>query len=331
MKAAVFDTHNFERPYFSDLNRRFGHELTFLELRLSETTAGLAAGQRAVCLFTHDSANEAVLRRLKEGGVEFIALRSAGFNHVDLRAAKKLGIQVARVPAYSPFAVAEHTVALMLALNRKLCRSVARVRELNFSLDGLVGFDFHGKTVGVVGAGRIGAAVARIMSGFGCEVLLNDAKVSSDLEAIGARYVSREELLERSHVITLHLPLTEESRHMIDAAAIARMKKGVMLINTGRGGLIHTQALIQALKSGHIGSAGLDVYEEEENIFFRDLSDSVLQDDTLARLMTFPNVLITAHQAFLTQEALHNIVEATLENLRQFESGEPLANKVEAP
>lgn len=331
MKAIVFDTHKFELPYFTEMNLRFAHELKFLEIRLNEETASLAAGQRAVCLFTHDQASASVLRRLKEVGVEFIALRSAGFNHVDLGAAKELGIRIARVPAYSPYSVAEHSVALMLALNRKLCRAVARVKELNFSLDGLVGFDFHGKTVGIIGAGKIGAAAARILSGFGCELLLHDPHPNEELIRLGARYVRKEEIFERARVISLHLPLSDFSRHIIDSRAIAQMRDGVMLINTGRGGLIDTQALIQGLKSGKIGAAGLDVYEEEENIFSRDLSDSVLQDDLLARLMTFPNVMITAHQAFLTQEALHNIVETTLENLSQYERGETLKNEVAMP
>jgi D-lactate dehydrogenase len=331
MKTVVFDTHAFERPYFAELNQPAGHELAFLELKLSEQTAHLAAGYPAVCLFTHDQANAAVLRKLKEGGTRFLALRSAGFNHVDILEAAALGIKVARVPAYSPHAIAEHAVALILALDRKLCRASARVRELNFSLDGLVGFDLHGKTVGIIGAGRIGGALARIMRGFGCQVLLHDLLTDPALEAAGARYVPLEELLRHSDIISLHLPLMKESWHIINAAAILRMKEGVMLINTGRGGLVDTKALIDGLKSGKIGSAGLDVYEEEENIFSMDLSFSVLQDDTLARLMTFPNVIITAHQAFLTEEALRGIVKITLSNLSEFERGQALTNEVRLP
>ncbi|MGZ3685181.1 MAG: NAD(P)-dependent oxidoreductase, partial [Bdellovibrionota bacterium] len=245
--------------------------------------------------------------------------------------AARLGIKVTRVPAYSPYAVAEHAVALMLALDRKLCRAVGRVRDLNFSLDGLVGFDLHGKTVGIIGGGRIGGVLARIMKGFGCKVLLHDMLANPELEALGASYVSLGELLERSDIVSLHLPLTASSHHMIGAAAIEQMKPGVMLINTSRGGLIDASALIAGLKSGRIGAAGLDVYEEEENVFFQDLSATVLQDDVLARLMTFPNVLITAHQAFLTQEALHNIVETTLASLNEFERKIPLTNEVRIP
>ncbi len=331
MKAVVFDTHKFEKPFFDALNEQHGHDLTFLDLRLTEQTAHLASGYPAVCVFAHDQVNAVVLKKLKEAGVGVIALRSAGFNHVDIKEAAALGIKVVRVPAYSPYAIAEHAVGLMLALNRKLCRAVARVRELNFSLDGLVGFDLHGKTVGIIGAGRIGGALAKIMKGFGCKVLVYDLLEDQRLMAMGALYVPLDQLLEQSDIISLHLPLTQNSHHIINANAIAKMKHGVMLINTGRGGLIDTKAMIDALKAGKIGAAGLDVYEEEENVFFQDLSCSVLQDDILARLMTFPNVLITAHQAFLTEEALRGIVSTTLTNLSEFERGQPLQNEVRVP
>ncbi|HEY8278782.1 MAG TPA: 2-hydroxyacid dehydrogenase [Bdellovibrionota bacterium] len=330
MKAIVYDIHSFERPVFAQLNEKYRHDLTFVDMRLSEQTVQLAAGFPAVCAFAHDQLNTAVLRKLKEGGTQLIALRSAGFNHVDIREAARLGMKVVRVPAYSPYAIAEHAVGLILALNRKLCRASSRVHELNFSLDGLVGFDLHGKTVGVVGAGRIGGAFARIMKGFGCRVLLHDLLVDPELEAIGATYIGLEDLLRISDIISLHLPLTKDSHHLIDAEAIAKMKKGVMLINTGRGGLIDAKALIGGLKSGKIGFAGLDVYEEEENVFFQDLSSGILQDDVLARLMTFPNVLITAHQAFLTNEALQAIVSTTLANLDSFERG-AIENEVRIP
>jgi D-lactate dehydrogenase len=331
MKTAVFDIHKFEQPFFAELNEKYGHELTFFDLRLSEATVHLAYGHQAVCVFAHDQVNAMVLGKLKEQGIALVALRSAGFNHVDLAEAAALGIKVVRVPAYSPHAIAEHAAALILSLDRKVCRASARVRELNFSLDGLVGFDLFGKTVGVVGCGRIGSVFTRIMKGFGCDVLAHDMLVNPEVEALGAHYVPLDDLLQCSDIVSLHLPLTHSSHHMINAAAIARMKKGSMLINTGRGGLIDTKALIDGLKSGKIGAAGLDVYEEEENVFFKDLSSSVLQDDLLARLMTFPNVLITAHQAFLTQEALHGIVKTTLFNLDQYERGLPLENEVRIP
>lgn len=331
MKAAVFDIHKFERPWFDELNRKFGHELGFFEYRLAADTAHMAQGFPAVCSFANDKVDAAALERLHKGGCRFVALRSAGFNHVDLNAAIRLGIRVARVPAYSPHAVAEHAVALLLALNRKICRASARVHELNFSLDGLVGFDLHGKTAAVVGAGRIGSVAARILAGFGCRVLLYDKQQDLKLaESIGARYAALEEVWSLADIVSLHVPLNPGTRHMIDARALAEMKRGVFLINTGRGALIDTKALIEALKSGQVGAAGLDVYEEEENVFFQDLSGTVLQDDVLARLMTFPNVLITAHQAFLTQEALRGIVETTLANLRDFERGGVLANEVKA-
>jgi D-lactate dehydrogenase len=331
MKTAVFDIHGYERPYFTELNPKHGHELLFLEFRLSAGTASAARGCRAASIFAHDRADAPALAALKEAGVELLALRSAGFNHVDLAAAAGLGIKVVRVPAYSPYAIAEHAVALILALDRKIVRACARVRELNFSLEGLVGFDLHGKTVGVVGTGRIGSAFARIMRGFGCRVLAFDLLASPELEALGVKYVSFDELLGGSDIVSLHLPLTPSSRHLLGVDAFARLKPGAMIINTGRGALIDARALIDGLKSGRIGAAGLDVYEEEENVFSEDLSASVLQDDVLARLMTFPNVLITAHQAFLTREALHNIVGTTLQSLTDFERTGALPNEVRMP
>ncbi len=331
MRAAIFDAHAFERPVLTEANQVYQHDLVFLEPRLTRETAPLAQGFPVICSFANDCLDAETLGILSRGGVRLVALRSAGFNHVDLKAAAQLGIRVTRVPAYSPYAVAEHAVALALSLNRKIHRAFNRVRELNFSLDGLVGFDLHGKTVGVVGTGRIGAAFCRIMHGFGCAVLAYDLQPDATLTA-GAqvRYVSLPELFAASDVISLHVPLGPSTRHLVDDQAIGLMKPHVMLINTGRGGLIETTALVKALKEGRIGSAGLDVYEEEENIFFRDLSVTGLQDDVLARLLTFPNVLITSHQGFLTQEALMNIAETTLMSIRDFEAGDSLANEVRA-
>lgn len=279
----------------------------------------------------NDRLDADTLAILKAGDVRLVALRSAGFNHVDLGAAARLSLAVVRVPEYSPHAVAEHAFALLLALVRKIPRAAARVRDANFSLDGLVGFDLFGKTVGLIGTGRIGAVAARIAAGFGCQVLAHDTRPSQRLvDEIPLRYVDLDELYRASDVISLHVPLTPATRHLVNEAAFARMKPDVVLINTGRGALIDTRALIRALKRGRIGAAGLDVYEEEEAVFFRDLSDQVLQDDVLARLLTFPNVLITSHQAFLTREALANIASTTLANVTAFEHGEPLANEIRA-
>ena len=327
MKIAVYDSHRFEKAPFEEGNKRYGFELVFLEPRLTPETAVLAQGFPVVCCFTNDRLSAETLKVLKEKGVRLVALRSAGFNHVDLKEAARLSIKVVRVPAYSPHAVAEHAVCLILALNRKIHRAYSCVRELNFSLDGLVGFDLNGKTVGLIGTGRIGQVFARIMTGFGCQVLAHDVKPDAELSGT---YTSLDEIYRKSDIISLHVPLTPETRHLIDEKALARMKRGVMIINTGRGALIETHALVSALKSGHVGSAGLDVYEEEENFFFQDLSGQVLQDDTLARLLTFPNVLITSHQAFLTEEALRNIAETTLANIHEFEQGLPLRNEVSA-
>lgn len=328
MKVAFFDMHRFEKKAFDEVNTRFDHEIRYLESRLTPETAKLASQFPVICAFVNDRLNEATLTILKSEGVRLIALRSAGFNHVDLCAARKLALPVVRVPAYSPHAVAEHAVALLLALNRKITRANSRVRELNFSLEGLVGFDLFGKTVGILGTGKIGTVMATIMKGFGCNVLAYDLETNLDLIALGVQYVQLDEIYSRSEVISLHVPLNETTHHIINEASLAKMKPGVYLINTGRGGLIDTKALITSLKHGHLGAAGLDVYEEEENIFFQDLSESCLQDDTLARLLTFPNVLITSHQAFLTHEALKHIAETTLENISSFEKTGLLINEV---
>jgi D-lactate dehydrogenase len=276
----------------------------------------------------NDALDRTVLETLAAHGTRLVALRSAGFNNVDLAAARDLGITVARVPAYSPHAVAEHAVGLILALDRKIHRAYARVREGNFSLSGLVGFDLFGRTVGVVGTGKIGLAFARIMAGFGCRLLATDPARSTEAEGLGVRYVELDELLAGSDVVSLHCPLTPETRHLLDARRIRLMRRGAMLINTGRGALVETRAVIDGLKSGHIGHLGLDVYEEEEALFFEDRSQVVIQDDVFMRLLTFPNVIVTAHQGFFTREALHNIAETTLANVTAFERGRGELNVV---
>jgi D-lactate dehydrogenase len=331
MKIAMFDTHGYDREFFSRTNERFGFDITYLEPRLGRSTAKLAEGHDVVCAFVNDRADGETLRTLHTGGVRLIALRSAGYNHVDLAVAAELGLPVVRVPAYSPHAVAEHAVALVLALNRKIHRASARVREWNFSLEGLVGFDLYQKTVGVIGTGKIGKVAATIFKGFGCQVLCYDVFPDAEWAAkLGARYVSLDELYPAADIVTLHAPLTPETHHLIDQAALAKMKKGAVLINTSRGALVDSGALVRALKKRQLGAAGLDVYEEEAGIFFQDLSNQVLQDDVLARLLSFPNVLITSHQAFMTSEALTSIAEVTLENVRAFAAGELLLNAVRA-
>jgi len=316
--VSVFDTHRFDRTALEKENGRFGHDLHFFEARLEQKTAKLAAGSTAVSVFVNDVLDRPTLITLHEIGVRLIALRCAGYNQVDLAAARDLGLTVTRVPDYSPFAVAEHAVALLLTLNRKIHRAYNRVRESNFSLEGLVGFDLHGKTVGIVGTGKIGSVFAKIMAGFGCRLLAFDAFPRTDLPVT---YVKPEQLLAESDILSLHVPLLPETFHFLKAETIARMKPGAFVINTSRGALIDAPALLEALKSGHIGGAALDVYEEEAGVFFHDLSGKVLQDDVLARLISLPNVLITSHQAFLTREALVNIAQTTLETMAAFERG----------
>ena len=322
MKVAVFSTKRHDRESLSAANAAAGnpHDLNFFEAHLDARTAALAGDAGAICPFVNDQVDKATLSALHEQGVRLIALRGAGFNNVDLSAAEEFGIRVARVPAYSPWAVAEHAAALILALNRKIHRAYARVREGNFALDGLLGFDLHGRTVGLVGVGRIGLVMARIMTGFGCRIVAHDPETNAEFEALGGRFTSLEELLSLSDIISLHCPLTPQTRHLIDAAAVERMRRGVMLINTSRGAVVDTRALIEGLKNGKIGYLGLDVYEEEGDLFFEDLSDQPIQDDVFARLLTFPNVLITGHQAFFTAEALQAIAETTIANLTAFEA-----------
>ncbi|MBI1373960.1 MAG: 2-hydroxyacid dehydrogenase [Phycisphaera sp.] len=322
MKVAVFSTKPYDRQFLGGLNDERGHalEMRFFDPRLTDQTVKLAEGYETVCVFVNDVLDAEVLRGLAAGGTRLIALRCAGFNNVDMRAAAELGLTVARVPAYSPYAVAEHTVGLMLALNRKIYRAYGRVREGNFAIHGLLGFDMRGRTVGVVGTGRIGVVVGEILRGFGCELLAFDKHPSDMMQALGADYVSFDELCERSDIITLHCPLTPETHHMISDAAIDRMRDGAMLINTSRGGLVDTAAVIAGLKRGRLGYVGLDVYEEEADFFFEDLSDSIIRDDDLARLLTFPNVLVTSHQAFFTADAMRQIAETTLGNISRFAS-----------
>lgn len=328
MRVAVFSAKPYDVTFLTAANRERGHDLQFLEARLLRATAGLAAGSPAVCPFVNDVVDAEVLTRLAAQGTRLVALRSAGYNNVDLAAAARFGVTVTRVPAYSPHAVAEHTITLILALNRKVHRAWARVREGNFSLDGLLGFDLAGRTAGVVGTGKIGVVVVRILAGFGCRVLAFDPMPSPECLALGASYVSLPELLAASDIVTLHCPLTPETRHLVDAAALERMKPGAMLINTGRGALVDTPAVVEALKSGRLGYLGLDVYEEEGPLFFEDRSWRVLQDDVFARLLTFPNVLVTGHQGFFTAEALTAIAETTLEAVTEFERGQAPANAV---
>jgi D-lactate dehydrogenase len=321
MNVFVYSFHAFEQLHF-ERNEAANNQLFFSDQALSAETASLSAGSDAVSLFTSDNASAPVLELLHQNGVRFIALRSAGYNHVDLEKAKELGIRVARVPAYSPFAIAEHAVALMLALNRKLIPSHNRVMEQNFSLNGLTGFDMNGKTVGIMGTGKTGSVVARILNGFGCHILAYDITENQEIkQQYQVTYTDRESLYQQSDILTLHLPLNDQTKHLIDYPDIQRMKPGVMIINTARGGLINTEAMLAALKSGHIGYFGMDVYEKEHGLFFEDHSSDILQDDTFARLMTFPNVLITGHQAFLTDTALKNIAETTIHNLDCFSKG----------
>lgn len=321
MQVAVFSAKAYERPFLDAANAGAGHDLRYLDAGLTPHTVPAARGAPAVALFVSDDAGAPVLRALHAAGTRLLALRSAGFNHVDLDEAARLGLTVARVPAYSPFAVAEHAVGLMLALNRKFHRAYSRVREQNFALDGLMGFDMHGKTAGIIGTGKIGQCVCAILAGFGCRLLAFDPVANPACTALGARYVPLNDLYAASDIISLHCPLTPSTRHLIGADALASMKPGVMLINTSRGAVVDSRALIAAIKAGRVGSVGLDVYEEEGDLFFRDLSAEVIRDDVFVRLMTFPNVLITAHQGFFTREALTAIARTTIDNISAFQRG----------
>jgi D-lactate dehydrogenase len=326
MRVAVFSAKGYDRKHLELANSAYSegaiHELSFLDAHLDETTVVLAKGFDAVCVFVNDRLSREVLEGLAAQGVKLVALRCAGFNNVDLNAAQDLGLLVARVPAYSPHAVAEHAVTLLLTLNRKVHRAYNRVRDGNFALNGLVGFDLFGKTVGVVGTGKIGRVFSEIMLGFGCKVLAFDQYPDAELTQRGVCYVSFAELLTSSDVISLHCPLNTQTKHLLNRERLFAMKPGAVLVNTGRGALIDTKALIAALKAKHLGGVCMDVYEEEEHLFFEDHSGDVIEDDTFARLLTFPNVLITAHQGFLTTEALANIADVTLANIHSFSLGQ---------
>ncbi|HEY9633095.1 MAG TPA: 2-hydroxyacid dehydrogenase [Coleofasciculaceae cyanobacterium] len=328
MKVAVFSTKPYDRQFLEPANADHRHKLVFFEPRLTYETAVLAAEFPAVCPFINDELDEKTLKCLAAQGTRLIALRAAGYNNVDLNAVAELGLTVVRVPAYSPYAVAEHTIGLILSLNRKIHRAYNRVREGNFSLDGFLGFDLHNRTVGIIGTGKIGAIVAEILKGFGCQLLGYDMYRNPAFEAMGAKYVELPELFAASDIISLHCPLTPETYHLINDQALEQMKQGVMLINTSRGALIDTQAVINALKTRKIGYLGLDVYEQESDLFFEDLSEHVIQDDVFQRLLTFPNVLITGHQAFFTENALQKIAETTLANITDFEQGRSCPNEI---
>lgn len=329
MKIAVFDSHTYDRDSIAHANLAYGHQLEFFEERLHDQTAGLAKGFDAVCPFVSCRLTKNTLQQLKDLGVRLVVLRASGYNGIDIRAAAALGIPVLTVPAYSPEAVAEHSFALLLSLVRRIHRAYNRVRDLNFSLEGLEGFNLHGRTYGLLGTGRIGLAAARIAKGFGCNLVAYDPMPNPKAaNEVGFEYVSFDELVSKAEIISLHMPLSAQSHHIIDAGVVQRMRPGAVLINTSRGGLVDAAALVEGLKSGQLGGVGLDVYELEEGVFFHDLSSQPLKDDVLARLMTFPNVLITSHQGFLTREALGNIAHTTLENARAFEAGEALVNQV---
>jgi D-lactate dehydrogenase len=326
MKIAFFSTQKYDKDFFLKENDRFNFDLVFFEVHLKQETLELAKGYEAICVFVNDKIDQPILKELHKNGTKLIALRCAGFNNIDIKAAQEIGITVMRVPAYSPYAVAEHTLALILTLNRKIHKAYNRVRESNFSLDGLLGFDLYGKKAGIIGTGKIGKLVAKILSGFGCEVLLYDPFPDDHLEY--GKYYDLKTLLNDSDIISIHCPLNDKTKHLINKESIALMKDGVMIINTSRGAIINTKDAIQGLKSCKIGYLGLDVYEEEEKFFFEDHSETIIQDDILMRLISFPNVIVTAHQAFFTQNAMRNIAVTTLKNIKDFEENKELNNLV---
>ena len=330
MKVAVYSARRYDKSLLVKANEQAGHTLRFLEDRLTAATAALAEGCGAVCVFVNDTVDAEVLALLAAQGSRLVATRSTGYNQIDTQAAARLGIAVVRVTDYSPHSVAEFAVGLLLAVNRKIARASARTRDGNFDLDGLMGFDLHGKTVGVIGTGKIGTIFARIMTGFGCTVVGHDRYPSPAFEALGGRYVGVDELLACSDVVSLHCPLTEDTRHIVNAESLARAKRGSVLVNTSRGGLIDTDAAIQALKTGQLGGLAIDVYEQEANLFFQDLSSTIICDDVIQRLVSFPNVIVTGHQAFFTVEAIGQIMRTTIESITAFERGEELVNRVPA-
>lgn len=328
MKVAVFSTKSYDREWLDRLNNERKHQLTYFDASLNAATTNLVLGFEAVCVFVNDKIDKETIEQLAKNNIKLIALRCAGFNNVDIAAAVGKNIKVARVPAYSPQAVAEHAVALILTLNRKTHKAYNRVRENNFSLEKLMGFNLYNKTVGVIGTGKIGAIFCGIMQGFGCKVIAFDINESEDLKQKGVQYKTFSELLSESDIISLHCPLTPETRHLIDKKAFAQIKKGAMIVNTSRGAVIDSSDAIDALKTGKLGYLGIDAYEQEENLFFKDLSESIIQDDTILRLMSFHNVLITAHQGFFTHEAMEQIAATTIQNLTNFENGISTENEV---
>lgn len=330
MKIACFSTKSYDREGFNRFLPDSGHTFSYFEAKLDLQTVSLAEGHEAICSFVNDHIDELIIKKLKHLGIKLIALRCAGYNQVNLKAAVEHGIKIVRVPAYSPEAVAEHAFALILTLARKTHKAYNRVRENNFSLEGLTGVNIHGKNVGVIGTGAIGRAFCRIAKGFGCTILAYDVFENEEMKQMGVKYLPLNEVLSSSHIISLHCPLTPETHHLINADTISKMQNGLALINTSRGALVETKAVIKALKNGKIGFLGIDVYEQEENIFFKNLSEEIMQDEQIARLMTFPNVLVTGHQAFLTKEALEQISKTTLSNISAFEKGEALVNEVKA-
>ncbi|CAN7447616.1 2-hydroxyacid dehydrogenase [Massilia sp. LjRoot122] len=328
MKTAVFSARRYDRTMLARANERAGHELRFFDDRLTTASAVLAEGCEAVCVFVNDSVDAEVLDILAKQGTRMVATRSTGYNQIDIAAAARHGIAVVRVTDYSPYSVAEFAVGLLLAVNRKIARASARTRDGNFDLDGLMGVDLHGRTVGVIGTGKIGSIFARIMTGFGCTVLGHDPHPNSTFEAAGARYVPVDELLSSSDVVSLHCPLTDATKYIVNANSLARAKRGCILINTSRGGLVDTEAAIAALKSGQLGGLAIDVYEQEASLFFQDLSSKIICDDVIQRLVSFPNVIVTGHQAFFTVEAIGQIMQTTIDSISAFERGEKLVNEV---
>ena len=328
MKIAVFSTKSYDKVYFEKNQGKHKHTFTYFETALNVDTTNLAMGYEGICVFVNDKIDKETIENLSKNGVKLIALRCAGFNNVDLKAAQEKNIKVVRVPAYSPQAVAEHAVAIILTLNRKTHKVYNRVRESNFSLENLTGFNLHGKTVGVIGTGQIGVAFCKIMIGFGCKIIAYDIQKSEDIISQGVEYQKLNEVLKNSDIISLHCPLTSKTNHIFNKSTFSKMKDGVMLINTSRGALIKTKDAVEALKNGKIGYLGIDVYEQEEHLFFEDLSESIIQDDLIQRLISFPNVLITPHQGFFTEEALTQIAVTTLKNISDFEEGKDLPNEV---
>jgi len=330
MRVAVFSSKSYDEQFLTAASGGTPHEFVFFEDRITTKMAEIALGFEVICAFVNDDLSATTLERLAKGGTRLILLRCAGFNQVDLKAAARLGIQVRRVPAYSPYAVAEFTVGMILTLNRKYHRAFNRVREGNFGIEGLLGFDLHGSTVGIVGTGKIGLLTAKPLASMGCRVLGYDLFPNADFTALGCAYVTLDQLFAEADIISLHCPLTPESHYLINATSLERMKRGVMIVNTSRGALVNAADVIEALKSGQVGSLGLDVYEQEADVFYENLSNEIIQDDVLQRLVSFPNVLITSHQAFFTQTALRNISETTVANLEDYIAGRSSSNEVKA-